>query len=76
MFLMLASLVTSGVTYNQNRHLGMDLDIDVRVFAVGVVLGDQNSRRVELLCGERAAWHVCGREINGLAISERIYVND
>jgi hypothetical protein len=38
----------------------MDLDVDVRVFAVGIIFSDKDGRRVELLRGEGAARH--GRE--------------
>jgi hypothetical protein len=38
----------------------MDLDVDVRVFAVGIIFSDKDGRRVELLRGEGATRH--GRE--------------
>lgn len=42
----------------------MDLDVNVRVFAVSVVLGDEDSRRVEPLCGEGGAGHGCWKSID------------
>jgi hypothetical protein len=60
MRLMFAGLVTASVPYDQDRRLRMDLDIDIRVFAVSIIFSDKDGRRVELLCGEGATRH--GRE--------------
>jgi hypothetical protein len=60
MRLMFAGLVTASVPYDQGRRLRMDLDIDIRVFAVSIIFSDKDGRRVELLCGEGATRH--GRE--------------
>jgi hypothetical protein len=55
MRLMLAGFIAASVSYNQNRRRRMDLDIYVRVLAISIVLGNQDSRRVEFLRRERAA---------------------
>jgi len=52
MRLVFAGLVTSSISNNQDGGLGMNLDVYERVFAINVVLGDQNGRRVEPLRGE------------------------
>jgi uncharacterized membrane protein YhdT len=48
-------LVTASVSNDQDGGLGMNLDVYERVFAVNVVLGDQDGRRVEPLRGEGTA---------------------
>jgi hypothetical protein len=52
MRLVFAGLVTSSISNNQDGGLGMNLDVYERVFAINVVLGDQDGRRVEPLRGE------------------------
>jgi hypothetical protein len=61
MFLLLACFITTSISYDQDRRRGMNLDVYVRVFAVTIVLRDQDGRRVQLLCGEGAAWHGCDK---------------
>jgi hypothetical protein len=55
--LVFAGIVTASVSNDQDRGVGMDLDVYKRVFAIDVVFGDQDGRRIKPLRGEGAARH-------------------
>jgi hypothetical protein len=61
MLIVFAGFVTASISYNDDRRGGMNLDKYLRVFAIDVVLCDQDGRRIQPLCGEGAARHDCGR---------------